>query len=198
MPCAGRAVMDSPMCHTPLPCQLERILIESKQIDARVRELAVQISANYAGSDGLVLIGVLKGAFMFMADLTRCLTVPHQVDFIALSSYNKGVESQGAVRLIMDTRVNVTGRDVLIIEDIVDTGFTLEYLLRTFRARQPASLRACVLLSKPDRRRVDVPVDYTGFTIPDEWLVGYGLDFADRFRTLPYIAVLKPEVYQQS
>jgi len=186
------------MRDSALPNEIERILIDAHQIDARVGELATRISADYARSDGLVLIGVLKGAFIFMADLTRRLSLPHRVDFIALSSYKKGAESQGAVRLIMDTRVDVSGRDVLIVEDIVDTGYTLEYLLRAFRARRPASLRACVLLSKPERRCVDVPVDYTGFTIPDEWLVGYGLDYADRFRTLPYIAVLKPEVYQRS
>jgi hypoxanthine phosphoribosyltransferase len=178
-----------------VPREVERVLISAATIGGRVAELAAQISADYAGTQGLVLIGVLKGAFMFLADLTRRLTVPHVVEFIALSSYANGVESNGAVRLIMDTRANVAGRDLLIVEDIVDTGHTLEYLLRAFRARRPASLRACVLLSKPERRRVEVPIDYTGFTIPDEWLVGYGLDFADRFRTLPYIAVLKPEVY---
>ena len=183
------------MVQSDLPHELERVLISAERIEARVSELAAQISAEYAGAGALVLVGVLKGAFMFLADLTRRLSIPHVVEFIALSSYNNGVESNGAVRLIMDTRVNVTGRDVMIVEDIVDTGYTLEYLQRAFRARRPASIKSCVLLSKPDRRRVDVPIDYTGFTIPDEWLVGYGLDFADRFRTLPYIAVLKPEVY---
>ena len=185
------------MSERSLPSEIERILIDEDQICARVRQMAAEISAAYSSSNELVLIGVLKGAFIFLADLSRHLTVPHRVDFIALSSYNKGTESQGAVRLIMDTRISVTGRDVLVIEDILDTGYTLDYLLRIFRARQPASLRACVLLSKPERRRVDVSVDYTGFTIPDEWLVGYGLDYADRFRTLPYIAALKPEVYER-
>jgi hypoxanthine phosphoribosyltransferase len=187
--------MDSQVAQSAVPSDVERVLISAEEIGVRVAELAAEISAAYAASQGLVLIGVLKGAFMFMSDLARRLTIPHVVEFIALSSYDNGVESNGAVRLIMDTRVNVTGRDVLIIEDIVDTGHTLEYLLRAFRARRPASLRSCVLLSKPDRRRVEVPIDYVGFTIPDEWLVGYGLDYADRFRTLPYIAVLSPEVY---
>jgi len=180
-----------------VPDAIERVLLDEETIAARVQELAAQISADYADAEDLVLIGVLKGAFVFLADLARRLTVPHHVDFIALSSYNRGAVSMGAVRLIMDTRASVTGRHVLVVEDIVDTGYTLDYLLRTFRARQPASLRTCVLLNKPERRRIEVPIDYLGFEIPDVWVVGYGLDYADRFRTLPYIAVLKREVYEQ-
>lgn len=179
-----------------LPNAVERVLLDEETITRRVRELAAQIGADYAACDDLVLVGVLKGSFIFLADLTRRLTVPHHVDFIALSSYNRGTVSMGAVRLIMDTRANVTGRHVLVVEDIVDTGYTLEYLLRAFHARQPASLRACALLSKPDRRQVEVPIDYLGFEIPDAWVVGYGLDYADRFRTLPYIGVLKRKVYE--
>lgn len=175
-----------------IPDAVERVLLDEETIGARVRELAVQISDDYA--DDLVLIGVLKGAFIFLADLARHLTAPHYVDFIALSSYDRGAVSTGAVRLIMDTRASVTGRHVLIIEDIVDTGYTLEYLLQTFSARRPASLRTCALLSKPARRQVKVPIDYLGFEIPDVWVVGYGLDYVDRFRTLPYIAALKREV----
>lgn len=178
-----------------IPEEIERVLLDEETIAARVRDLAAQVSADYTDSDDLVLVGVLKGAFIFMADLARQLSVPHRVDFIALSSYNKGAVSDGAVRLIMDTRTNLTGRHVLIVEDILDTGYTLDYLLRTFRAREPASLRTCVLLSKPERRKIEVPVDYLGFEIPDVWVVGYGLDYADRFRTLPYIAALKREVY---
>jgi hypoxanthine phosphoribosyltransferase len=180
-----------------IPNSIERVLLDEETIAARVRELAAQISADYAdvSASDLVLVGVLKGAFIFMADLARHLAVPHHVDFIALSSYNKGAVSNGAVRLIMDTRSSVSGRHVLVIEDILDTGHTLNYLLRTFRARHPASLRTCVLISKPERHQVQVPVDYLGFEIPDVWVVGYGLDYADRFRTLPYIGELKPKVY---
>jgi hypoxanthine phosphoribosyltransferase len=177
---------------------IERVLLDRVAIDECVRRLAAQISADYAdigyGDNGLVLVGVLKGAFVFLADLARRLTIPHHVDFIALSSYNAGTSS-GEVRLIMDSRINVADRHVLIVEDIVDTGHTLDYLQRTFRARHPHSLRSCVFLSKPDRRQVEVTIDYLGFEIPDVWVVGYGLDFADRYRTLPYIGVLKRDVY---
>lgn len=179
-----------------IPGALERVLLDEETIAARVRELAARISSDYADADNLVLVGVLKGAFIFMADLARYLTVPHDVDFIALSSYDKGAVSNGAVRLIMDTRTSVAGRHVLVVEDIVDTGYTLDYLLRVFRARNPASLCSCVLISKPERRKVEVGVDYLGFEIPDVWVVGYGLDYSDRFRTLPYIGALKPEVYE--
>lgn len=171
--------------------------MDEDRIAERVCALAGQISADYAEIDDLLLVGVLKGAFIFLADLTRQLTVAHRVDFIALSSYNRGAESAGAVRLIMDTRASVTGHNVLIVEDILDTGYTLDYLLRTFEARRPASLRTCVLLSKPERRKIVVPVDYLGFEIPDKWVVGYGLDYADQYRTLPYIAALKREVYER-
>ncbi len=179
-----------------VPAEIERVLLDEETIAARVCELAAHISTDYADAKDVVLVGVLKGAFIFMADLARHLMVPHHVDFIALSSYHRGAVSTGAVRLIMDTRASVTGRHVLVVEDIVDTGYTLEYLLRTFHARHPASLRACVLLSKPERRQVEVSVDYLGFEIPDAWVVGYGLDYADRFRTLPYIGILKREVYK--
>lgn len=175
-----------------IPDAVDRVLLNETEIEQRVDQLAARISADYAGVTDLVLVGVLKGAFIFMADLARRLTVSHRVDFIALSSYERGAVSAGAVRLIMDTRTSVTGQHVLIVEDILDTGHTLSYLVRNFSARQPASLRTCVLLSKPDRLQVDVPVDYLGFEIPDVWVVGYGLDYGDRYRTLPYIAALKP------
>lgn len=178
---------------------IDRVLLDEAAIDARVRKLASQISDDYAGveygENGLVLVGVLKGAFVFLADVARRLTVPHHVDFIALSSYNQGATS-GEVRLIMDSRINVADRHVLIVEDIVDTGHTLDYLQRTFVARKPASLRTCVFLSKPARREVQVTIDYLGFEIPDVWVVGYGLDFADRYRTLPYIGALKEKIYK--
>jgi len=175
------------------------VLLDKSTLGERTQELADEISEEYAGirNEDFILVGVLKGAFIFMADLTRRLTVPHRVDFIALSSYEDKAEATGAVRLIMDTRADMAGRHVLIVEDIVDTGFTLSYLQRLFKARGPASLRSCVLLSKPERREVDVTIDYLGFEIPDVWVVGYGLDYADRFRTLPYIAALKPRVYQE-
>jgi hypoxanthine phosphoribosyltransferase len=179
-----------------IPGAVERVLLDEETIATRVRELAAQISTDYDDDDGLMLIGVLKGSFIFLADLARRLTVSHHVDFIALSSYNRGAVSTGAVRLIMDTRASVTDRHVLIVEDIVDTGHTLDYLLRTFRARSPTSLRTCALLSKPERHEIEVSVDYLGFEIPDVWVVGYGLDYADRFRTLPYIAALKQEMYK--
>ncbi|MGC9394330.1 MAG: hypoxanthine phosphoribosyltransferase [Anaerolineae bacterium] len=182
-----------------LPNSVERILLDEATIQQRVQQMADIVSTDYAGlrNEEFLLVGVLKGSFMFMADLARRLTVPHRVDFIALSSYDDSTAATGAVRMIMDTRADVAQRHVLIVEDIVDTGYTLQYLYRIFGARQPASLRTAVLLSKPDRREVEVDVDYLGFQIPDVWVVGYGLDYADRFRTLPYIAMLKSSVYEQ-
>jgi len=176
-----------------LPPAIEKVLLDEATIESRVSELAAEISKDYAGRSSLVLVGVLKGAFVFLADLARRLTVPHRIDFIALSSYNRGSVHSGEVRLIMDTRVNLTGGHVLVVEDIVDTGYTLDYLLRSFGARHPASVRSCVLLSKPELREVDVEIDYVGFEIPDVWVVGYGLDYGERFRTLPYVAALKPD-----
>lgn len=175
---------------------IERVIVSREEIQARVNELAAQVSADYADNGQLVIVGILKGAFVFLADLARRLTVPHRVDFMALSSYGQTATTTGAVRIIMDLRVDIEGRHVLIVEDIIDSGYTLHYLLDVLRTRNPASLRACVLLSKPDRRQVEVPVGYLGFEIPDVWVVGYGLDFAETHRTLPYIGALKPEVYR--
>ena len=180
-----------------LPDAVDRVLLDQDTIAGRVEELAAQISQDYAGVDNLVLVGVLKGAFIFLADLTRKLTITHSVDFIALSSYNRGSTEPGAVRLIMDTRTAVTGGHVLIVEDILDTGHTLDYLVRSFRARHVASLRTCVLTSKPERLQVETTVDYLGFEIPNVWVVGYGLDFSDKYRTLPCIAALKEEAYAE-
>ncbi len=182
----------------PLPDSVDYVLLDEASIQRRVMEMAAEISADYEGihNEDFLLVGVLKGSFIFLADLARRLTVPHRVDFIALSSYADKAEATGAVRLIMDTRADVAGRHLLIVEDILDTGYTLRYLYRLFEAREPASLRTAVLLSKPDRHKVDVSLHYLGFSIPDVWVVGYGLDFADRFRTLPYIAALKPRVYE--
>jgi hypoxanthine phosphoribosyltransferase len=172
-----------------------KILIDEKQLQGRIRELAVEIAANYEGSEELLLLCVLKGAYMFLADLSRLLPVPHEVDFMAVSSYGQGTTSSGAVRIVLDLKEDIAGKHVLIVEDIVDSGRTLDYMRRNLLARAPASLRICALLNKPERREIDVPLDFLGFDIPDEFVVGYGLDFAQRYRNLPFIAVLKPEVF---
>jgi hypoxanthine phosphoribosyltransferase len=171
----------------------ERIIVTDSKIDERVRELAAQISADYADKQPLYVVGILKGAFIFLADLCRRLTVPHIVDFMALSSYGKSTQS-GAVRILMDLREPIHGAHVLLIEDIIDTGNTLSYLNETLMGRGPASLATCVLLKK-ERHQMNVPIDYLGFTIPDVWVVGYGLDFGEAHRTLPYIAELKQSEY---
>jgi hypoxanthine phosphoribosyltransferase len=168
------------------------VLLSAERIRARVEELGHLISRDYADVDELFMVGVLRGCYIFMADLSRCLTVPRRIDFIALSSYGQ-TTTGGAVRLIMDLRADIAGRHVLIVEDIVDSGHTLDYLLRLFRARRPASLKTCSLLRKPGSMEVDVTVDYLGFDIPDVWIVGYGLDCADQYRALPYIAEIDPQ-----
>lgn len=169
-------------------------LIAESDIDERVSDLAARIDEDYAASDELILVGVLKGSFIFLADLARRLNVRHRVEFIAVSSYgeSEATHHSGAVRLLMDMRLDIEGRDVLIVEDIVDSGQTLEYLMRVLAARAPKSLQACTLLRKPDRLEVEVEVSYVGFDIPDVWVVGYGLDWAERFRTLPYIGQIDP------
>ncbi len=169
------------------------VLLSETQIADRVRELATEISADYSGSDGVVLVGVLKGSFIFLADLARAMSVPRTIEFIAVSSYETGSISSGAVRLIMDVRGNLENRDVLIVEDIVDSGHTLKYLLGILRSHRPASIRTCTLLHKSDSAEVDVDLDYVGFSIGDEWVVGYGLDYAEQNRTLPYIGIITPE-----
>lgn len=155
-------------------------------------ELAGQISHDYAATTELSLVGVLKGAFIFVADLSRRLTIPRTVDFIAVASYGKRGTKSGAVRLVMDLRESIEDKDVLVVEDIVDTGRTLAYLLDLIHTRKPASLRTCALVRKKERAEVDVHIDYLGFDIPDVWAVGYGLDYAEQFRTLPYIGALEP------
>ena len=174
-----------------LPSDLARILITEEAIQARVKELAKQISKDLPGVESLYLVGILKGAFIFLADLARQLQIPHSVDFMALSSYGKSTTS-GAVRILMDLREPIEGRHVMLVEDILDTGHTLSYLYHILKGRNPASIRTCVLVRKR-RESVEVPLDYLGFEIPDVWVVGYGLDFADKYRTLPYIAELKRE-----
>jgi len=168
------------------------VLLSKEMIQDRVAELARQISRSYEGVGTVHLLGVLRGSFIFLADLARELSVPRNVDFIALSSYESGTTATGAVRLMLDTRTPLRGEHVLVVEDIVDTGYTLEYLLKTLRAREPASIKTCVLLQKPDRMQVPTSIDYLGFTIPDKWVVGYGLDYEDKFRALPYIGTVDP------
>jgi hypoxanthine phosphoribosyltransferase len=175
---------------------LARIIISEQEIQNRVEELAHQISLDYANKGKVYIIGILKGAFIFLADLCRKLQIPHIVDFMAVSSYGKTATSTGAVRLMLDLRDIIEDQHVLIVEDIVDTGHTLDYLYNTLKGRNPASLKTCVLSIK-DRENLDVPIDYLGFEIPDVWVVGYGLDYADTYRTLPYVAELKKEVYQK-
>lgn len=174
---------------------IKQVLIPADEIQNRVSALAKEIDRDYAGVDRLVLIGILKGAFIFLADLSRKITVPHMVDFMSLSSYGDSAISTGAVRLILDLRKPIKGEHVIIVEDIVDTGHTMDYLYRTLQGRSPASLKTCTLFKK-ERDTLQVPLDYLGFEIPDVWVVGYGLDYADTHRTLPYIAELKKEVYQ--
>jgi len=174
---------------------IERVLVDEDALRRRIAELGRQISADYEGQD-LVLVCVLKGGIAFLTDLMREIDIPHEVDFLAISSYGRGQrESTGAVRLVMDLKGDIAGRDVLVIEDIVDSGQTMDYLLRLFWARQPASLRVCTLLNKPSRRTVDVTLDYVGFDIPDEFVLGYGLDLDEKYRNLPYVAVLREDYY---
>jgi hypoxanthine phosphoribosyltransferase len=166
------------------------VLVQSDDLERRVRELAAEIDRDYADRD-LVLIGVLKGAVMFMADLMRGLETPCEVDFMAVSSYGSATDSSGVVRILKDLDSSIAGRDVLLVEDIVDSGLTLHYLLKSLRAREPRSLEVCALLTKPERRRVDLPIRYVGFEIPNRFAIGYGLDHAQRYRNLRYVAALE-------
>ncbi len=171
------------------------VLIDEDRLQKRVKELARAIIDDYVDIEDLLLVCVLKGAFMFLADLSRALHRPHQIDFMGISSYGHGTRTSGAVRIVLDLKEDIGGRHVLIVEDIIDSGRTLEYIRRNLMARSPVSLRICTLLNKPARREVDVLVDYIGFEIPDEFVVGYGLDFNEIYRNLPYIAVLRPEIF---
>jgi hypoxanthine phosphoribosyltransferase len=171
--------------------RVEQALITGEQIERRIVELAHQISDDYTSAGEIVLVGILKGAFIFLADLSRQLTVPRRIEFMALSSYRDGTEARD-VRLIMDLRTSIRDRHVLVVEDIVDSGHTLRYLLDALAAREPASLECCALVLKPDALKVDIDVRYVGFEIPDEWIVGYGLDYDEQHRALPYIASFQP------
>lgn len=173
---------------------VEDVLIPAADIQTKLDELAAQLSEDYAGQQ-LLLVGVLKGALFVLADLARRLDISCAVDFMAVSSYGSATSSSGVVRILKDLDADIEGRHVLIVEDIVDSGLTLDYLLKNLRSRHPASVEVLTLLTKPSRREVDLPVRYTGFEVPDVFVVGYGLDFDERYRTLPCIATLRPEVY---
>jgi hypoxanthine phosphoribosyltransferase len=178
---------------TELTDGVEEILVDEAALQARVAELGAEISADYRDRD-LLLIGVLKGAIFFMADLMRQIDLPCEVDFMAISSYGAGVDSSGVVRILKDLDMPIENRNVVIVEDIVDSGLTLSYLLRNLEARHPASVEICALLTKPDRRENDVECRYVGFEIPNRFVIGYGLDFAERYRNLPYIGVLREDL----
>ncbi|MBN2428448.1 MAG: hypoxanthine phosphoribosyltransferase [Deltaproteobacteria bacterium] len=169
------------------------VFIGEGAIRTRVSQLARKISTDYADADELLLVGVLRGCYIFLSDLSRLLTIKRRIDFIAVTTYEQTITMPGAVRLLMDVRTDIAGKHVLIVDDILDTGKTLQYLLQTFQARNPASLKTCVLLRKSERLIEDVQIDYLGFDIPDVWVVGYGLDYADQNRALPYIGMVKTE-----
>lgn len=174
----------------------ERILLTEEKIRVRVKELGAEISRDYTGKE-LLVVGILKGAAIFLADLVRCITVPVFFDFVAVSSYGSSTKSSGVVRFLKDLDYSIEGRHVLIVEDIIDTGLTLNYLVDNLKSRRPASLKVCTLLDKPSRRKVPVEVHYNGFIIPDEFVVGYGLDYNERYRNFRHIMVLNPRVYKE-
>ncbi|HEX6761719.1 MAG TPA: hypoxanthine phosphoribosyltransferase [Gaiellaceae bacterium] len=173
------------------------ILIGEAELQERIRALGTEISADYQGRE-LLLVGVLKGAVFFMADLMRAISVSCEIDFMAISSYGAATDSSGVVRILKDLDINIEGRHVLVVEDIIDSGLTLSYLLRNLESREPASLEICALLTKPERREVEVPVRYIGFEIPNRFVIGYGLDFAERYRNLPYVGVLRDDLMPES
>ena len=179
---------------TDLHADVGEILLTEAQIAERVADLGARITADYAGRS-LTLVSVLKGSLPFMADLMRAIELPLRIDLMEVSSYGESTESSGQVRILKDLSKPIEGRDLIIVEDIIDTGLTLNYLLRYLWERNPASIRVCCLLDKPARRLAEIPIDYIGFTIPDRFVIGYGLDYNERYRNLPYIGVLKPSVY---
>ncbi|MBQ1234923.1 MAG: hypoxanthine phosphoribosyltransferase [Oscillospiraceae bacterium] len=171
-----------------------KVLLTEEELKERIDELGAMISRDYAGKN-LLMVSVLKGSVAFMADLMRAIDIPVAIDFMATSSYGAGTKTSGVVKIVKDLDLDLAEYDVLLVEDILDSGRTLSYLLELLESRQPKSVKICTLLDKPERREVDVPVAYTGFTVPDEFVIGYGLDFDEKYRNLPYIGVLKPEVY---
>ena len=181
---------------TELNGDVEQILVTDDEIQSKVAELGKQLSDDYRGKD-LLMIGVLKGAFMLMSDLARHITIPLELDFMAVSSYGSSTKTSGVVRIMKDLDLDISGRDVLIVEDIIDSGLTLSYLMKNLRARKPASLEVCALLSKPEVQKVDLDVRYHGFALPPVFVVGYGLDYGERYRNLPYVGTLKPHLYEE-
>jgi len=187
----------NPMPAATLHDDVEEVLLTGEQIQARVAELGAQLGADYAGRDP-VLVSVLKGSIVFLADLVRRMEIPLSIDLMEVSSYGASTESSGQVRILKDLSMAIDGRDVIVVEDIIDTGLTLNYLLRYLHDKGPASIRICCLLDKPARRLADISIDYRGFTIADRFVIGYGLDYDERYRNLPYIGVLRPSVYGAS
>lgn len=173
---------------------IEKVLISQGQLEAKIAELGARITADYAGKD-LLLVGVLKGALLFIVDLARAIDLPLEMDFMAISSYGAATETSGVVRILKDLETSIENRHVVIVEDIIDSGLTLTYIMDHLRHRGPASLQICALLNKPSRHRVDVVIDYPGFDVPDEFVVGYGLDYRQRYRNMPFVGVLKPAAY---
>jgi hypoxanthine phosphoribosyltransferase len=181
------------MSQSELERAVGEVLIDADRLQSRIHELGEEITHDYAGRE-LLLVGVLKGAVFFMADLMRSISVPCEIDFMAISSYGASTDSSGVVRILKDLDINIEGRHVLVIEDIIDSGLTLSYLMRNLESRNPATLAVCSLLTKPGRREIEVDVRYTGFEIPNRFVIGYGLDFAERYRNLPYVGVLHDEL----
>lgn len=175
---------------------IKNILISEEKISQRVKELGRQITEEYKGKE-LLVVGILKGCVLFLSDLVRTIDLPLTMDFMVVSSYGTTTKSSGVVRIVKDLEREIEGKDVLIVEDIVDTGLTLSYLVENFKTRNPKSVKVCSLLDKPDRRKAQVDIEYVGFKIPDEFVVGYGLDYAEIYRNLPFVCVLKPEVYSK-
>ena len=175
-----------------------KVLISEQELQTRIAELGQAINAMYTDDDRPLLVCVLKGAFMFLADLVRHLDMKHEIDFMEISSYGSGTVSSGVVRILLDLDQNIEGRHILIVEDIIDSGRTLDYVIRNLQTRRPASVRICTLLDKPSRREIEIPVDLVGFEVPDEFVAGYGLDFDEIYRNLPFIGVLKEKVYQEN
>lgn len=179
---------------TMMQDDVKKVLLSEEELHAKVAEMGAQVTQDYEGKN-LLLVTVLKGAVIFLADLMREIKQPAEIDFMVVSSYGSGVKSSGVVKIVKDLDINLEGKDILIVEDILDSGMTLDYIKNILQDRNPASIRICTLLDKPARRKVDLQADYVGFTIPDEFVIGYGLDYDEKYRNLPYIGVLKPEVY---